>query len=43
MEARRKLNIRHKKAEEAHDKAFDEYQKVYFVYLGPRFFVNQSA
>jgi hypothetical protein len=43
MEAKRELNIRHKKAEEAHDKAYDEYQKVYFATLGPVFFVSQSA
>jgi hypothetical protein len=43
MEAKRELNIRHKKAEKTHDKAYDEYQKVYFATLGPVFFVSQSA
>jgi hypothetical protein len=43
MEAKRELNIRHKKAEEAHDKAYDEYQKIYFATLEPGFFVSQSA
>jgi hypothetical protein len=43
MEAKRELNKGHNKAEEAHDKAYDEYQKVYFATLRPGFFVNQSA